>query len=131
MDPALVARVRRLYDTTDLASGVAAVLEFAHPDIEIVVAAGWVDMETTFTGRDGVRAYFAGLEEVFENMRYELVSLEDHGEALVADIVVHVEGRGSGATGSVPVTQVLWFEDGLARRIRGFSDREEALRAVS
>jgi ketosteroid isomerase-like protein len=131
MDPALVDRVRRAYGAMDLATGVPAVLELAHPEIEVAPAAGWFDMETNFRGKGGVRAYFKGLEEVFGTVRYELLALEDHGDTLLADIVVHVQGRESGATSSVSAFQVLWFEDGLVRRIVGFTDGDEALRSLS
>jgi ketosteroid isomerase-like protein len=114
----------------ELATGVSAVLELAHPEIEVAPAAGWLDMETNFKGKEGFRAYFEGLEEVFGNVRYELLEIEDHGDALLADIVVHVRGRESGATSSVPAFQVLWFEDGLVRRIVGFTERDEALRSL-
>ena len=130
MGTAAAELMRRLYADYDLTTGVPKLLEIAHPDIEIVVAAGWMDMETTFHGKEGVRAYFGGLQEVFGNMRYELVQLEDHGDALVADIVVHVEGRESGAATSLPVFQVLWFEEGLLRRVHGFTDRAAALAAA-
>ena len=131
MDPAVAEQMRRLYADYDLRTGVPKLLEIAHPEIEIVVAAGWLDMKTEFHGADGVREYFGGLLEAFGNMRYELVALEEHGDALVADIVVHVEGRESGAATSLPVFQVLWFEDGLLRRVQGFTDRSAALAAVA
>jgi ketosteroid isomerase-like protein len=130
MDPALVERIRRLYDVAGFAAGVPAFLELAHPDIELVPAGGWVDMARTIHGHDGARAYFEGLEEVFGTLRYELVELEDHGDALVTEVRVHAEGRESGVATSTPIFQVMWMEDGLIRRIEGYANRETAVAAL-
>jgi ketosteroid isomerase-like protein len=110
---------------------VPALLEVAHPEIEIHPVVGWLDMQPSFHGHAGVREYFAGLEQAFGHLRYELLSLEEHGDALVAEVRVHAHGRGSGAPLSLPIFQVLWIEDGLLRRVRTYDAREAALAAVA
>ena len=131
MDPALVERVRKLYDADNFATGVPAVLAIAHPEIEVVPAAAWLDQAPSFHGPDGVQKYFAGLEQVFENMHYELLDLADLGDVLLAQVNIHIEGRESGATIARPFFQVFWFEDGLIRRVQGFTDRADALEAAT
>ena len=131
-DPELIEVLRRLYEADTFAEGVPAMLERAHPDIEIRPAAVWLDMEQpVHRGHEGVRQYFADLQEAFANLRYELVELADHGDALLAEVLVHVEGRESGAPSTLRGFQVLWVEDGLIRRVEGYLDRDQALAAIA
>ena len=131
MDRSVVEQVRRLYESDNFIAGVPAVLALAHPAIELAPAAAWVDMQRTYHGHDGVREYFATLEEVFGRLKYDLIELTVHGEALLAEVLVHAKGRESGAAASSGIYQVLWFEDGKLRRVQGFLDRAAALAAVS
>ena len=131
-DPGLIAVLRRLYEADTFADGVPALLERAHPEIEIRPAAVWLDMEqTVHHGHEGVRRYFADLQEAFANLRYELVELSDHGDALLAEVLIHVEGRGSGAPSSLRAFQVIRLEDGLIRHVEGYLDRDRALAALA
>lgn len=130
IDSELIATVRRAYDATSFEDGVPAILGIAHPDVEIVPAVVWVDMEETYRGHDGVRAYFGGLEDVFGRMHYELLEVEPHGDALLAEVVIRAQGKESGAATSFHAFQVLRFEDGLMRRVEGYTTRDEALKAV-
>jgi hypothetical protein len=127
----LIENVRGVYEATSFEDGVPAILGIAHPDIEVVPAVVWVDMEATYRGHDAVRDYFAGLEDVFGRMRYELVELEPIGDVLLAEVVIRAEGKGSGAATSFRAFQLLRFEGRLVRRVEGYGTRDEALAAVS
>ena len=122
MDRAILERVARVYDTSSYEAGVPAILALAHPDIELVTVAPWLD-RTSYRGADGVRDYFAALEEVFGRLEYELVDLTIHGEAVIAEVLVRGEV-------SAAIFQVLWFEDGKLRRVQGFLDRDSARAAA-
>ena len=61
---------------------------------------------------------------------YELIELDEHGEALLADVLVKAQGRESGISTTTPLVQVIWIEDGLIRRIEGYLSRDDALRKL-
>lgn len=129
MEHELVEKVRGLYDP-DTGSGHALV-ELAHPEIEIRPMVTWPGMDTAkFRGPEGLEAYFAELSAAFGTFRYDLRELSDHGDALVADVLITAEGRESGITTSLPSFQVIRIEDGLVRSIEGYASREEAEKAV-
>jgi ketosteroid isomerase-like protein len=130
MGTAAADLMRRLYADYDLTTGVPKLWKSPHPEIEIVVAAGWMDMETTFHGKEGVREYFTGLQEVSETCVRARGARGPRRCARRGHRGAR-EGRESGAATSVPVFQVLWFEDGLLRRVHGFTDRAAALAAVN
>ena len=122
MDRSVLERVRRVYETDTYEAGVPAILDIAHPDIELVTVAPWLD-HTSYRGHDGVRAYFEALERVFGRLEYDLVDLTVHGDALIAEVLVRGEV-------SSAIFQVLWFEDGKLRRVQGFLDRDAARAAA-
>jgi ketosteroid isomerase-like protein len=122
MDRMLMERVRRVYETETYESGVPAILAIAHPEIELVTVAPWLD-RTSYVGEDGVRDYFEALERVFGRLEYDLVDLTVHGDALIAEVLVRGEV-------SSAIFQVLWFEDGRLRRVQGFLDRDDARAAA-
>jgi ketosteroid isomerase-like protein len=122
MDRAVMERVRRVYETDSYEAGVPAILQLAHPDIELVTVAPWLD-QPSYHGPDGVRAYFEALDKVFGRLEYDLVDLTMHGDALIAEVLVRGEV-------SSAIFQVLWFEDGKLRRVQGFLDKEAARAAA-
>jgi ketosteroid isomerase-like protein len=122
MDRAVMERVRRIYETDSYETGLPAILALAHPDIELVTVAPWLD-RTSYHGADGVRDYFSALEAVFGRLEYELVDLKIHGDALIAEVLVRGEV-------SSAIFQVLWFEDDKLRRVQGFLDRDAARAAA-
>jgi hypothetical protein len=125
----LVEKVRGLYDP-DTGSG-HGLLKLAHPEIEIRPMVSWPGVDSTeFRGPEGLNAYFAELGAAFGRFRYDLRALTDHGDALVADVLITAEGRESGITTSVPSFQVIRIEDGLVRSIEGYATREDAEKAV-
>jgi ketosteroid isomerase-like protein len=128
MDREVVENVRRLFDSAD----PEALAELAHPELEIRPLVSWPGMDpAALRGPDGLRAYFDELDTAFGEVRYELQNLSEHGDALVADVLVHAEGRGSGASTAMPSFQLIRVEDGLVRSIEGYASREEAEAAVT
>ena len=122
MDRAVLERVRRVYETDSYEAGVPAILELAHPDIELVTVAPWLD-RTSYKGVDGVRDYFAAVEEVFGRLEYDLVDLSVYGDAVIAEVLVRGEV-------SAAIFQTLWFEDDKLKRVQGFLDRDSARAAA-
>ena len=123
MDRTLLEKVRRAYESDTYETGVPAILAIAHPDIELVTVAPWLD-QPSYHGPDGVQAYFDALERVFGRLEWQLVDLTVHGDAAIAEVLV------SGEVSSA-IFQVLWFEDEKLRRVQGFLDRDAARDAAA
>lgn len=129
MERELVERIRGLYDAE--ISGGHALMELAHPDIEIRPMLTWPGMDLSeLRGPEGLDAYFEELGGAFERIRYELRDLSEHGDALVAEVLISAEGRESGISTEVSSFQVIRVEGGLVRSIEGYATRAQAEEAV-
>jgi ketosteroid isomerase-like protein len=81
-----------------------------------------------YRGHEGVRKWFANLDESFESFSLEVSEMRDLGDRLLVTGTLHVRGRGSG----VPVESAVGIvadvdSDGLARRGVAFTSQAEAL----
>lgn len=131
MDETQIEKLRRLFDLDTYESGIPALLAMAHPEIEVVPASTWLDMESqVHRGHDGVRDYYRSLNEAFGRIQYRLVDLEVRGDVAIAEVLIEAEGKGSGVATTLPAFQVFWLEDGLIRRVEGHFDRERAVAAA-
>ena len=122
MDRSVLEKVRRAYEADSYDTFVPAVIAIAHPDIELVTVAPWLD-QPSYRGADGVRAYFEALERVFGKLEWDLVDLTVHGEAAIAEVLVRGEV-------SSAIFQVLWFDDNQLKRVQGFLDKDAAKAAA-
>jgi ketosteroid isomerase-like protein len=84
----------------------------------------------TFVGGDGIRTYFAHLNDAWETFHIHRDRFRDSGD--VAVMLGRLEGRGksSGVPVDSELGMVFDFRDGLITRIRGFLDHAEALEAA-
>jgi ketosteroid isomerase-like protein len=88
-------------------------------------------IEGAFDGPDGIRRYFADIEDVAPDFRLDLASIEAVDDRRVIGFLrVTFSGRSSGVPGDLPVTTVYDLADGRISRIQVFLDREQALKAV-
>jgi ketosteroid isomerase-like protein len=84
-----------------------------------------------YEGADGIRRFFADIEDAGPDFRLVLERLEAvDGERVLAFTGVAVHGRASGLSVPLQTGNVYEFEEGKIRRIQIFSDREEALKAA-
>lgn len=83
-----------------------------------------------FRGREGIAQYFASLGNAWE--RFQIVTEEFRELPDVVVMLGRLEGlgKGSGVPVDSPLGMVFDFRDGSISRIRGYLDRDEALRAV-
>jgi ketosteroid isomerase-like protein len=85
----------------------------------------------TYLGREGARRYFSGFDGMIDDVRFELLDLEQ-----VTDDTVLAEAtlRGRGSTTGIQVEQgtfaVLTVRDGLVTWIKPYVDRDAALAAA-
>jgi ketosteroid isomerase-like protein len=103
------------------------------PGIEFVPAvAGSLEGEErrTLRGVDGLRRFFADLDETWEQFEVEAQEFREVGDALIAFCRVHAKGRGSGLELDQPMAMVSWFRGDKFARARSFLDLDEALEAA-
>jgi ketosteroid isomerase-like protein len=84
-----------------------------------------------FVGADGIRRFFADIEDIGPDFRIEVQSVQAVGDNnVIAFMQTSATGRASGiATGSES-TNVYDLIHGKINRVRIFLDRQEALKAV-
>ena len=123
----MLEAIREAYETRGIAEGLSAMLPLVHPDVEIVGAGAFPGTEITFRGHDGIRAFYAQLDEAFEEFRYDVEQLVPYGdEVLVVEFVARGRGRTSGLDVRQPAAHVILVEDGPAARAEAHIDRGAA-----
>jgi ketosteroid isomerase-like protein len=84
-----------------------------------------------YEGADGIRRFFADIEDAGPDFRLDLERLEaGGGERVLAFVRITVHGRTSGLPIPAETGNVYEFEEGKIRRIQIFLDRVEALEAA-
>jgi ketosteroid isomerase-like protein len=112
------AELQRLYD------------EFWHPDINYRAAEGALDDVGVMQGRDAVRAYLADWVGMFDDLRLELVDLDDAGDQVVVTVRLSGRAKQSGAPTELRFTIVQTIRDRKCIRAREYMTREETLEAA-
>ena len=122
----LIDRLRRGYDAFNRGDFDAAV-EFAHPDIVFVRAAGQSDLK----GADAIRAWME--PDAFESQVSEPLEIEIAGNRALIRQLTRARGAGSGIEVEVESWAVWTFDDdGTVTRMENFleHDEDEARRAL-
>jgi len=84
-----------------------------------------------YEGSDGIRRYFADIEEAGPDFRIELDGVEGvDSKRMLAFLRFSSTGRASGIRLAAPLTNVYDLIDGKISHVRIFVDRQEALKAV-
>ncbi len=84
-----------------------------------------------YEGEDGIRRFFADIEDAGPDFRLDLERLEAVGGGRVlAFLRVTIHGRASGLPTPAETGNVYEFEEDKIRRIQIFLDRREALEAA-
>lgn len=111
------------------ARDIDALLDRMDPDIE------WrplrSETEGAFHGHDGIRAWVAETEELFERSEATIESAHWEGEAVLAEGSISLEGKASGAPIELPVTWVFRLRDDKVVWGRAFNERAAALEAAA
>ncbi len=111
-----------------LEGGVEAIMPFLDSEIQWSQDPNFPGAKT-FTGHAGVREWDAWLGESFEERRVEVERIIDCGDSVLALLVVHTRGRGSGAVTQTPVAHLWTLRNGKGVRVQFYLDPAEALRA--
>ena len=84
-----------------------------------------------YEGADGIRRFFADIEDAGPDFRLHPERLEAvGGERVLAFVRLTFHGRASGLSIPAENGNVYEFEDGKIRRVQVFFDRAEALEAA-
>jgi ketosteroid isomerase-like protein len=116
--------LQRIYAAWE-AGGIEAVLEFIHPEVEVVVGPDVSIEPDVYRGHAGVRRWFdafEGMEDV--DMRPE--EFIEEGERVLVPIVLSGRGAGSGIEVEQRAVQAWTVRDGKAVRVEAFADLESA-----
>jgi ketosteroid isomerase-like protein len=99
-------------------------------DVELQPYLGRGLGSTIYRGHTGLRRWYTEANEEWDELRVEPRDFHDAGDQLV--IVLRAIGRGHGSQLEVEaeIIHVADFQDGKFTRLRGFGDREQALKAV-
>jgi ketosteroid isomerase-like protein len=122
--------VQQLFDafnTRDL----DAALSLLHREVVFETVSGAVlnDGEP-YVGKDGMRQYFADVQEHWQELIVKPVHVRAAGDAVVA--LGHASGRGAaGLLDDAPATWVFKFDGDLVAHIRIFSDEQLAREALA
>jgi ketosteroid isomerase-like protein len=84
-----------------------------------------------YFGADGIRQFFADIEDAGPDFRIEVQRVQAVGDGnAIAFVRVESTGRASGIVTGAETANVYDLIDGKISRIRIFLDRDEALKAV-
>ena len=121
--------VRGLFDAYRR-QAIDAVVELAHPDIEVRPSIVGGPESNVYRGRDGVRKFFADVEAAWADFRIEVDEFCDLGATVLVLGRSFARGEGSGIPVEAATGWVASVRDGKVHRFASFTSREQALDAV-
>ena len=127
MSESPVEVVRALFERVN-AGDIDGVVELLAHDSVFVVPPEASAEPDTYRGHDGARRYFSGFDGILDDVRFNLLDIE---QATDDTVLASTRLTGRGTTTGIPVEQetfvVLTVRRGLVTWIRPYNDREEAL----
>lgn len=120
----------------DLARAFTAAFNSGNVDALIACCDPSVEFHSTFaavggavySGHDGMRKWYADLQEAWDEIRSELEAVFDVGEGrLLVFTVLHARGLHSGAAAVLSVATVTTLRNGLFDYYKAYIHREDAL----
>lgn len=111
--------------------GAEALIPLTHPEFEFTTPAGLAAEPDTYRGAGGIRRYFDSFYDAMDEIRFELVRLEDLGEGKVlTPCKLRARGRTTGIETEQDVVLVWEVRDGKASRLWVFASEEDARSTV-
>jgi ketosteroid isomerase-like protein len=130
MSQSPAAVVRALFERVN-AGEIDGAIELLAPEAVFVVPPDASAEPDTYRGHDGARRYFSGFDGVLDDVRFELLDLEQVTDDTV---LAATRLRGRGTSTGIPVAQevfvLLTVRAGLVTWIRPYAERESALEAI-
>jgi ketosteroid isomerase-like protein len=128
---AIDPRVERLFEAVN-ERDLETVIELCHPDVEFhSITARLAERDEPYRGHDGMRSYFADVEENWDELRIsasDLYGRPESGWLVLGRVVARSKQRG---LRDLPAAWVWQLKDGLFWRGRVYEDPQEAARALA
>ena len=106
-----------------------ALVSYCDPNIEFHPLLPGALGGAAYRGHDGMRRWLGELAEAsVAEMRVEVEAFFDLGEQILVFGALRGRGRSSGAEVTMPSVVVFRWRDGLVVYLKGYADREDALR---
>jgi ketosteroid isomerase-like protein len=83
-----------------------------------------------FRGHDGLRRWWAELDDLYVDLSTEVVEVRDAGEQVAVGFIIRGRGRGSGLADEQPLGQVVRVREGKVVEARDYFNREDAFAAI-
>jgi ketosteroid isomerase-like protein len=100
--------------------------ELADPEFELDVT-DRVFNPATYRGEEGLRQFFAEVDELWESMDMKVERLVERDEEVLALLAVDIKGRGSGLVLEDRIAQIWTAREGRLVRMRVRADQAAAL----
>jgi ketosteroid isomerase-like protein len=85
---------------------------------------------TVYRGHTGLRRWYTEANEEWDELRVDPYEFHDADDQLVIFLKAVGRGRGSQLEVEAEIVHVADFHDGKFTRLRGFGDRDQAMKAV-
>lgn len=130
MSESAIAIVRALFERANFGD-IDAVLDLLAPDSVMEVPPEASAEPDTYRGHEGARRYFAGFDGILDEVRFDLVAIE---EVSPGTVLTDARLSGRGTTTGIFVEQstfvVVTVRDGRIVFVRPYASREAALTAL-
>ena len=123
-----VVLVRRAHEALN-AGRIDELVALCHQDFELDMS-DRVFNPATYQGHDGIRQFYAEVQEVWERYVWEPEEIRDQGDVVVALLRTRGRGRGSGVEIDRKTAMIWTFRHGKALWLRFYREPKEALEAA-
>jgi ketosteroid isomerase-like protein len=129
MSESSVDTVRRLFERLD-EGGVEAAIELMSEDFVSEVPPSMSAEPDVYEGHDGARRYFAGFDDLIDDVRFEPLEFVDHGEAVIVWMRLTGRGSASGIEVELHAAVINWVRDGKVTCMAPHPDMDSARQAL-
>jgi ketosteroid isomerase-like protein len=129
MSESSVDTVRRLFERLD-EGGVEAAIELMSEDFVSEVPPSMSAEPDVYKGHDGARRYFAGFDDLIDDVRFEPLDFVDHGEAVIVWMRFSGRGSASGIEVELHAAVISWVRDGKVTCMAPYPDMDSARQAL-
>jgi ketosteroid isomerase-like protein len=121
----VIRELTRMWNSGDLAGAS----ELYTDDAEIRSGPHWPE-QAIHRGREAIRENSADWAALWETLRIEVASIDEHGQQAVVTGAWRMRGAASGIEGKMPIFIVFTFRDGKIAVLEWFDDHDTAIAAV-
>jgi ketosteroid isomerase-like protein len=108
------------------ADGLDASLELVSDDAEFVIPASMSAEPDVYRGHDGARRYFAGFDGLMDELHWEPLETEQHGDVVIVWMLWRGRGVSSGIEVKQPGALNVWVAGGKVTRMHVHPDMDTA-----